>query len=224
MLSRNGSLSVAQLKTDLLASVDQEPQFAGESMSGGELDAAAAVALAGGDAPYAAPGNRVQPAVSGAATAGSTLTVSTGSWSRAPTGYAFRWERCWLGICLPVPGATGPAYTLASTDIGATFYAVVTASNATGATRAISTQTNLVQVASPSLSSPNPTPSAGGGAGAGSAPSSSHAHAGRAAKKRKARTHAKRRQAKPKAKAKAKAKAKRRKGPVKSRLGRSARS
>ena len=47
MLSRESSLSAAQLKSDLLQSVDQEPQFAGESSSGGDLDAAAAVALAG---------------------------------------------------------------------------------------------------------------------------------------------------------------------------------
>jgi subtilisin family serine protease len=223
MLSRNSSLSAAQLKSDLLASVDPEPQFAGESSSGGELDAAAAVALAGGDPPYAAPGNRIRPAVSGTATAGSTLTVSTGSWSRTPTGYAYQWERCWLGVCLAIPGATSATYTLGPSDVEASLYATVTAANATGSTRAISTQSDVVEL--PGASSPSSPPTSAGGGGTGAAPASAphHAKASKPAKKRKAVTHARRRKAKPRTKAKAKTKAKRRKT-VRSRSGRSARS
>ena len=218
MLSRKSSLSAAQLKSDLLASVDQEPQFAGESSSGGELDAAAAVALAGGDPPYAAPGNRVRPVVSGATTAGSTLTVSTGSWSRTPSGYAYQWERCWLGVCLAIPGATGATYTLASADVDSSFYAIVTATNATGSTRAISTQSGVVEPAGASSpSSPPPSTLGGGGTGGAPAPAPRHAKASKPAKKRKAPTHARRQTAKPKAKTK-------RRKTVRSRSGRSARS
>jgi thermitase len=213
MLSRNASLSVAQLKADLLASVDQEPQFAGESISGGELDAAAAVALAGGDAPYAAPGNRARPVVSGAATAGSTLTVSTGSWSRAPTGYAVQWDRCWLGLCLPIAGATSASYTVSATDVGGvSLYAVVTATNSAGSTQAISTNAPP-QAAVPPASSPSASsPAAGGAAPAPAAPASRPTK-----KKRKTRVHATRQR-------RHRAKTKRRKKPAKSRSGRSARS
>ena len=218
MLSRKSSLSAAQLKSDLLASVDQEPQFAGESSSGGELDAAAAVALAGGDPPYAAPGNRARPVVSGATTAGSTLTVSTGSWSRTPSGYAYQWERCWLGVCLAIPGATGATYTLASADVDSSFYAIVTATNATGSTRAISTQSGVVEPAvASSPSSPPPSTLGGGGTGGAPAPAPRHAKASKPAKKRKAPTHARRQTAKPKAKTK-------RRKTVRSRSGRTARS
>ncbi len=215
MLSRTSSLSAAQLKSDLLASVDQEPQFADESSSGGELDAAAAVALAGGDPPYAAPGSRVRPVVSGATTVGGTLTVSAGRWSRTPTGYAYQWERCWLGICLAIPGATSATYTLASGDTGSSVYAVVTATNATGSTQAISTQTNVFGVGG--ASSPSPTSSGGDGTGAAPTRAPHHAKASRRAKKRKAPTHAKRQRPEPKAKAK-------RRKTVRSRSGRSARS
>jgi thermitase len=214
MLARNPSLTAAQLKSDLLSSVDQEPQFAGESVTGGELDAAAAVALAGGDRPYAAPGTRGRPVVSGAATVGSTLTVSTGSWSRAPTGYAYQWERCWEGLCLPMPGATGAAYTLAPTDLGSSFYAEVTASNATGSTQAISTQTGAVGLPAASSAVPpssNPAPTAGSGAGGKTA------SAKRRAKKKKVLVHSPRRGRRRPA-------AKRKKTRVKSRSGRSARS
>jgi subtilisin family serine protease len=59
MLAANPSLSASQLKASLLASVKPEPQLAGLSVSGGELDAAAAVAAvapAGTPAPTPAAG------------------------------------------------------------------------------------------------------------------------------------------------------------------------
>jgi len=217
MLSRNSSLSAAELKRDLLQSVDQEPQFAGESSTGGELDAAAAVALAGGDPPYAPPGNRMRPVVSGAATAGSTLTVSTGSWSRAPTGYAYQWDRCWLGVCLPIAGATSSSYTVPAADDGAILYAVVTASNAAGSTRAMSTNApQQLATRSPSAASPG----GGGAAAAGSASSGSTKRKAprRKAPRHKARVHASRRRAR------RPATKRRKKTSVRSRSGRSARS
>ncbi len=154
MRARNPSLNGTQLKNDLLASVDQAPQLAGLSVSGGELDAAAAVATAGGDAPYAAPANRERPQVNGALTVGTTLTVNPGSWSRLPTSYAYQWQRCLLGVCLPILGATGTSYALAGSDYGATFEVNVTASNAAGAAQASSAMTAAV-----GLPAPPPQPS-----------------------------------------------------------------
>ncbi|HYB27154.1 MAG TPA: S8 family peptidase [Solirubrobacteraceae bacterium] len=215
MLARNPSLSATQLKSDLLASVDQEPQFAGESVSGGELDAAAAVAMAGGDAPYGAPGNRSRPVVSGSATVGSTLGVSTGDWSRAPTGYTYQWQRCWAGLCLPVPGATSAGYTLTASDAGATLYATVTAANAIGSTQAISTETGMVQLPG---GSPAPASSAGSATAAGPTVPSSRSSASHPARRRKVRLHA------PRRRPRRRPAAKRRKTSVKSRSGRSARS
>jgi hypothetical protein len=144
MLHHNPALDAAGLKNDLLASVDQAPQLTGLAVSGGELDAAAAVATAGGDAAYAAPGLRELPEVIGAPTVGSTLTVSPGSWSRLPTSYAYQWQRCLFGVCLPVPGATGASYSLTGNDYGAAFEVTVTASNAAGSTQATSAITAAV--------------------------------------------------------------------------------
>ncbi len=71
MLAHNPSLTAAQLKADLLASVDPAPQLAGMSVTGGELDAAAAVATAGGRrAVRGARKPRGRPWVSGIAVVG----------------------------------------------------------------------------------------------------------------------------------------------------------
>ncbi|HSC03755.1 MAG TPA: S8 family peptidase [Solirubrobacteraceae bacterium] len=168
MLSRNPGLGATALKSDLLASADPAPQLAGLAVSGGELDAAAAVATAGGDSPYAAPGNRERPEVIGALTVGATLTVSPGSWSRLPTSYAYQWQRCLFGVCLPVPGATGSSYALTSSDAGATFDVTVTASNGAGSAQATSAVTAAV-------GGPGQTPGAqpSGATPASSTPSSS---------------------------------------------------
>jgi hypothetical protein len=159
MLAHNPSLTAAQLKSDLLSSVDQAPQLAGLSVTGGELDAAAAVATAGGDSPYAPPGNRERPRVSGTATVGSTLSADAGSWSRLPTSYAYQWQRCALGACLPVPGATAASYTLTDADSGATFRVVVSATNAAGSAQVVSGTTSTVLVPGPTPSPAPPAPS-----------------------------------------------------------------
>jgi thermitase len=158
MLSHHPGLGAADLKSELLASADEAPQLAGLAVSGGELDAASAVATAGGDAAYAAPGNRARPEVLGALTVGTTLSVSPGSWSRQPTSYAYQWQRCLFGVCLPIAGATGDSYTLADTDYGATFDVIVTASNPAGSAQATSPLTAAVGRA---VATPTPQPPAG---------------------------------------------------------------
>ena len=159
MLGRSSSLTSSQLKSDLLASVDREPQLAGLAATGGELDAAAAVATAGGDAPYAAPGNTTRPQIGGAAVEGQSLVADRGGWSRAPTSYSYQWERCSLGLCVPVLGATGASYTPTAGDLGASLAAVVTAANGAGYSQATSGPTAPVQPASGSGGSAAPAAS-----------------------------------------------------------------
>ena len=45
-------------------------------------------------APPPAPVSTAAPAVSGTTQAGKTLTASNGSWSNAPSSYAYQWRRC----------------------------------------------------------------------------------------------------------------------------------
>jgi hypothetical protein len=69
------------------------------------------------------------PAITGRPTAGATLTCPEGSWSNDPTAFSYQWSRNGT----PIAGATGPFYTVASIDEGATLTCLVTASNAVGA-------------------------------------------------------------------------------------------
>ena len=56
----------------------------------------------------------------GAPMVGRAVTAITGEWARRPYVFAYRWERCEAGIdCVPIAGASGPAYTVSSDDLGA---------------------------------------------------------------------------------------------------------
>ena len=93
-----------------------------------------------------APANTALPTISGVAQAGQTLTGSTGSWTGAPTSFAFRWQRCDSAgaTCVDVPGATAATYTLGGADVGWTVRVAVAASNAAGTTTAVSLPTAVV--------------------------------------------------------------------------------
>jgi hypothetical protein len=80
------------------------------------------------------PMNLTPPAITGATTVGQTLTVSNGTWSGSPTGYARQWRRGGA----PITGATGANYTLVAGDAGSTISATVTATNTVGSTPATS--------------------------------------------------------------------------------------
>jgi lysozyme len=69
------------------------------------------------------------PTVIGTAQAGQTLTTSVGTWTGAPTSFAYQWRRCDAGgsQCTAVLGAGTSTYTLSPGDIGATVSLVVTA-------------------------------------------------------------------------------------------------
>ena len=70
-----------------------------------------------------APLNTTPPGITGNATAGSTLTCTTGAWSPAPSGYDYQWFRDGT----PLQGATGATYTVATLDEGTTLTCTVTA-------------------------------------------------------------------------------------------------
>jgi hypothetical protein len=96
--------------------------------------------------PSLPPANTALPTISGTATEGDALSASTGSWSHAPTGYTYQWERCDSSgeACSNVSGATASSYMLGSNDVGHTMRVLVTATNAGGSTPATSAQTGEV--------------------------------------------------------------------------------
>ncbi len=86
------------------------------------------------------PVNTVAPSVSGAATAGSTWTANTGTWTGSPT-FAIYWLRCAAPVtttfttvpagCSAITGATGPTYTATGADAGK-YLTVQVAGNGSG--------------------------------------------------------------------------------------------
>jgi hypothetical protein len=88
------------------------------------------------------PRSTAPPAVAGGAQAGQTLTATPGAWSPAtpPSAFAYQWERCDAtgAACSPIPGATAQTYAVDAADTGATLRVSVTASDAVGATTAVS--------------------------------------------------------------------------------------
>jgi streptogramin lyase len=80
------------------------------------------------------------PVVSGSAVAGQVLSTSNGSWSNAPTGFGYQWERCDQagGSCVGIAGATGSSYVTSGLDVGQTLVVVVSASNAGGSSASVS--------------------------------------------------------------------------------------
>jgi hypothetical protein len=81
------------------------------------------------------------PAVTGAARRGSTLVVQPGSWSNAPSGYRFQWQRLVQSGWEDIDDATGRNYVATSGDLGRRLRANVIASNDDGSATAASTAT-----------------------------------------------------------------------------------
>ena len=98
-----------------------------------------------------APTNTAQPAITGTAAAGGTLTASQGTWSGSPTTFVYQWVRCPASggaadgsDCAVIGGATTSSYIVATADVGFRLRVRVTASNADGANTAASNATELV--------------------------------------------------------------------------------
>jgi hypothetical protein len=83
------------------------------------------------------PQSTAPPTIAGEAEERSTLTAEDGGWTGPqPITTARQWERCDTGgnACVPLPGATAPAYTVTRDDVQHTLRVVVIASNARGST------------------------------------------------------------------------------------------
>jgi hypothetical protein len=102
-----------------------------------------------GRAAGSAPVNTATPTLSGAAQEGQTLTASNGSWSETPTSYAYAWSQCDAsgGSCSAIGGATAATYKAATTDVGHTLRATVTATNVGGSGQATSAPSAVVSSA-----------------------------------------------------------------------------
>jgi hypothetical protein len=85
------------------------------------------------------PAATVVPVVSGTAAVGSTLTTTTGTWTYAPTGYTYKWQRGGVDIS----GATSSTYTVVSADAGLVVRSVVTATNTSGTASSNSAGTTI---------------------------------------------------------------------------------
>ena len=70
-----------------------------------------------------------QPVISGTASAGETLSCSTGAWTGNPTRYTYQWSRDGT----PIVGATNSTYTVKTGDEATTLTCTVTAYNTVGA-------------------------------------------------------------------------------------------
>ena len=88
------------------------------------------------------------PSITGTPVKGQTLSGQHGTWSSAPTSYAYAWQRCDTAgnNCTAIAGAAGTSYTLAAADVSHTIRVRVTASNMGGAgAPALSPATAVVQ-------------------------------------------------------------------------------
>jgi hypothetical protein len=86
-------------------------------------------------------------APSGNAVVGDVLTASTGSWNGTPPiGFTYAWSDCDTSgtTCHAINEASGPTYTVQSTDVGSTVEATVTASDGGGSASATSPPTATV--------------------------------------------------------------------------------
>ena len=110
-----------------------------------------------GAASKAAPVNTALPTISGTPAVGQTLTATDGTWSNAPTSFAYQWLRCNGGgnSCVSVSNGTQKTYTLVGADAGQTMRVRVTATNADGSASAESNKTGTVAAASSSAAPKN---------------------------------------------------------------------
>jgi len=103
----------------------------------------------------AVPANTAPPSIAVPPTVGDTLSATQGTWSNAPTSFAYQWLRCPASggaaggsDCTAAAGLTNPGIGLDTTDIGTRFRVRVTAANADGSATAVSDPT-VATVAAP---------------------------------------------------------------------------
>jgi hypothetical protein len=72
------------------------------------------------------------PSVLGTPVEGSQLMEAHGSWTGAPTSFAYQWYRCTSAACAPISGAIGQSYTPVAADVGSALLVAEVATNAGG--------------------------------------------------------------------------------------------
>jgi hypothetical protein len=112
-------------------------QVQGQNPVGAQSVFAAATATIISDPPTAT----ADPAISGTATVGETLTVSPGTWDGTPT-LTYQWQ--WAHISANIYGANTDTYTIVSEDLGRTLTCIVTATSNSGVTQKRTTPTSPV--------------------------------------------------------------------------------
>jgi hypothetical protein len=103
------------------------------------------------------PVNATAPTVSGGLAVGKQLSTTTGSWTNAPTSFAYKWQRCDAdgANCVTFANAATSKYTLVAADAGHTIRSEVQAHNSAGAAIAGFTQSlpTAIVVAKPAVTS-----------------------------------------------------------------------
>jgi hypothetical protein len=97
----------------------------------------------------AVPSATGKPKITGTAQPGKVLTATTGTWSGAPTSYAYSWQRCSSSgsscVAIETADATDDGdYALTSADAGHTIRVKVTAANTAGSATGTSAATAIV--------------------------------------------------------------------------------
>lgn len=84
--------------------------------------------------------------VSGTAEQGQALSATAGTWTNAPTAFAYQWLQCdgAGNNCTGIAGATASSYAPVAGDVGHTLRVNVTASNTGGSAAATSGQTGAI--------------------------------------------------------------------------------
>jgi len=137
--------------------------------------ASASASLVGPIAPASSLASIGRPAISGSVRVGSTLTVSIGIWTSAPSTETYAWMRCnaIARACTAISGAAAPTYVVGASDVAHTLVARVqaTAGPSTQATLSLATPVVVAGSASPTppttttttttTPAPPPGPSAG---------------------------------------------------------------
>jgi hypothetical protein len=120
-------------------------------LAGGIAAAVLLLSPAGNARLKVAPTNTGQPAITGTAAVGQTLTASNGTWTGSPTSFTYQWVRCPASggasdgsDCAVIGGATTASYVVATGDVGFTLRIRVTAINADGQGLAASNATAVV--------------------------------------------------------------------------------
>jgi hypothetical protein len=105
------------------------------------------------------PRNLTVPGISGTTAVGQTLTASTGTWSGAPTSFAYQWQRCDPpgASCTAIAGATGQTYLVTDADVGFRLRVAVSGRSPSGSATALSTPTAVVPETGPPTNVAPPT-------------------------------------------------------------------